>query len=333
MAETRTFHNFRDAVKRIANEQNFDLKDPRMSEFCMAFVLKLIGEGGIYLSHDEYAERHEVSEKVLARRDRFYASVIASPERYLETKNSIHVAGGILPVIFGQENHPLWRKIVQVAGERETIHFVHQDFSLRELRLIGRLARFLQDLGGILTCVDDRLWYAEGEYTKLVHDKCGACEGIGQVIGAKDSIEDKLHKEFAPDLPKRPIQPGMDNHRSTTIYMDAGPRTRTFNAYARLLARFDAALPFNASFPVALLERFIRENKLKDEDVALLLQAWTKFNVGVPRVIIEKHNRDGHIADETQLVINTNGVKPSGLLNEVLAQVQQVQHQKVLLIA
>ncbi len=338
MSEKRTFHNFRDAVKRIANEQNYDLTDPAMRAFCMGFVVGLIDQGKVDLLHDEYVRGKEAGEKVLARRDNFYAGLVKSPDLLLSTTDSVHIAGGVLPVVFGEKENQLWREIVIAAGEKKSIQFVHQDFSLQELELIGEFARFLQEKGKIPTCVDERLWYANGEYTKLVHCDCGACKGIGQVIGAKSSVEDMLHREFAPGSNKRPIQPGMSDHRSTTIYVDLGKDSRTLNREARLHARFEAGLPFHASFPIELLKAFIvlkRKSKegFSDENQQILIQAWTKFNVGVPRAIIGGHNRDAHLADNTQIVLNTSGVAKSGLLNTVVEQIESVPHERVLRIA
>lgn len=329
----REYPDYRSAITAALEEQQTDPHDVAGLAWILGYVCGEISNGNIIIEGGHSPLGYEESLAFLADRDNFFNDVLRDPRSYFVDMNTAHMAGSVLPTMFGNEKSTLWNDIVSVAHKRrEGFPFVGHHFTEEDLRLIGEFSRFI-GRGRRRECIDERLDYLP--HASEVHGECGACADVSKTIQSVTPVEDRLHNHFGgkDGVQKQPVLPAMNHHCSTTIYVDLHNHPKTLHPAQRHLARHFSALPFITSFSASHSKTFVEMQGLNDRQIDQFLSAWTNWNIGAARGIIGHHNELHHHADRTQLVIDTRGVFEDEMTTRILHHVRKVQHESELRIA
>lgn len=325
--EGKSFDSFHGATLAYLEEISGDRREPSMVLMALGAIQALVTEEKISIDGVTSKDRRIF----VQNRESVFQFVRYNPDAWLVDSNTIHMAGGILPTVFGKKNEPLWEDIVRNAHDG-WLSFAGIKLSLGHMQLVGDFARFLLSASGRNSkrgeCVDERL-DMQGHYAQ-VHCHCGACEALGKRIGNLN-LEDDLHQRLDPRHPKRPILAGMKYHEATAIYTDLQEHTQIIRPDLRAILQRHFSLPFHASIPVKKIEEFSRKRKLTSEQEEELVWAWCQLNVQIPRNIIEgNHNELGDLHEETAHIVNVNRVKDTQLASLVYENILAVPHATIL---
>lgn len=265
------------------------------------------------LTSDEYEPEE------MPKRDVFWGDLtrVTSDEdkkEYLvSTENLIHVSGGGIPLLFGNEQSNIWQAVVETASNNGgQIEFAGVTFSLDELKLLGEFYRFLRDKKKkSFTCIDDRLKVGQDGHdpkTCFIHEGCGAAGAIDATIKEalssliSDTTVENLAVEELGQEKKQPLVEDMrEAHETSVILITFGSNGQAVNPDRFDDFRDNNALPMNATIPLELVEDFISyivsldpvvNHSHKREE---LLSVLFKWNVDIAKAVInnKKHNHNG----------------------------------------
>jgi len=248
-----------------------------------------------------------------------------------------YVAGGALPLVFGREESKIWQSLVlEFSKNQKKLVIAGVEFDQIDLELIGEFYRYIKSTGKLVNrktfhCIDERLADELGSLDLQVHEHCGACQAVHQVVGHSlpegTTVEDCLLSEVEEKyLGKQKIYSGMPEHCSIVILIDFQGVDTFAREDGRVLLRDHGALPFQVSLPVKEIHEFIKSHQLDSDKQDQLLKALVNWNVQIARNIIGgEHNRLRELADQTIMVFDLRQADYL-LADKLIRQVKLVAH-------
>lgn len=270
-------------------------------------------------------------------REQFWTEMIAHPEQLIASDEVIYVAGGGMAEQMANDKSEIWQAIVaqlhknkNVDNQYEVITFAGSKFDLKRLTMLGNFYRTLKEQGKILKCIDERLDSNQAHHSE-VHQKCGMCGGVQGAIDAEilnqfgiNSVEDQLLKEVHPDAGEQKqglIKGTESNHQSLSIMISFGNQHRTISP-EKVESALGGALPFNVSFPVDQIERFIRVGNLSESETESFLDSLIDWSPVIAKAIIVGHNDFAQFAEDTQVIFDETGVEKSPILEKLQTKIK-----------
>lgn len=258
-------------------------------------------------------------DSAVATRDDRWSDVMHGKEKLKSMEKVVFVAGGGLVTRLGVEGSQIWRAIQQAAEHNGgKIAFAGQEFTISQLKKMGKYYRDLQDKGYTLKCIDERLDHSH-EHGSQVHVGCGMCQVVQDTINAINpqilsdvgitSVEDQLASELKQE--KQRLLPGLEKgHISLSVNVVLGDTHYTVDESDQRVHR---ELPFNVTIPVDVL------SQTNPADLTPLISNILMWNVNVAKAIIGgRHNEYSDKAQETMIIVQSSpDVKDKDLLERL----------------
>lgn len=259
-------------------------------------------------------------ERITNLRDYAWAEIQNKlPDHSVELENVLHVAGGGLPLVFGDEQNEVWQKIAKSADSEGNVIIAGIKFSLKELSLIGEFYKFAKGLGYNFHCVDERLDEQHERKDSYIHEQCGACGAVQRLIQQSVGGVDLQVDDYLVETLNQPGKQGLlasqgllanteTTHSSSTYMVTFANHARVMKSGTIDALRDAGALAMNITIPLGLINEFYKEKSKTDSPLASenvvceLLQRW---NIGISRAVIgSTHNDQRDLIGRELLISN-----------------------------
>lgn len=278
----------------------------------------MINENSIITKKD-IVDFEEQVEKTKDERDQVWTEIQENfPENREILDNVLHVAGGGLPLVFGDDKSEIWQKIVESAGETGVVEIAGIKFTLDDLKLIGEFYNYAKSQSYNFHCIDERLDEKDENKVSCVHEHCGACGAVQALIenslGITLPVENAL--VTALDMPgKQKLIKGTEReHATSTIMVTYADHAATIANNLKPSFIEKKALAMNITIPIGLIRKFYESKGDTDSPISStepIYNLLTRWNVGIARAVIGgTHNTERDLVGEELLISNYYGAEP-----------------------